>query len=222
MSTTTPFLGLDYAGLVSLCQILITIVGVGCVFMARLVWANAINREMAMKDELTRVLSRRSGNQIIRRYDRRQRSILWSLLKRVLNPTVAVLVIDVDRFGNFNTQHGHEGGDVVLKAVAQCLATNARHNDRVIRPGGEEFTVLMPGLNKVSAMEAAERLRAAVEQLQVPYNGMNLSVTVSVGCAVAGGNLGMDDVIRNADKALYRAKDGGRNRVEFWPLQERE
>jgi diguanylate cyclase (GGDEF)-like protein len=123
-------------------------------------------------------------------------------------------VFDLDNFKGYNDTRGHAAGDDALKSVAAVLAREIRTGDAVYRYGGEEFLVLLPEQTIETATFAAERLRVAVENLRIPHPAGGV-VTVSAGVA------GLDDKITSpdelfelADKALYRAKEGGRNRVE--------
>lgn len=157
--------------------------------------------EMAVTDALTGLRNRR--------YVRRH---LESLLRS--GATAAVLVIDVDRFKPLNDSHGHAAGDAALKQVAERLREHLRAVDVVARYGGEEFLVVMAGAGEEEAAAVAERLRAAVADAPVMAGSLALPVTVSIGVAVARGQAAADALIAAADAALYRAKEGGRNRVE--------
>ncbi|MGK2933714.1 MAG: diguanylate cyclase [Gemmatimonadaceae bacterium] len=122
----------------------------------------------------------------------------------------SVLMIDVDYFKRYNDSFGHLAGDEVLRGVARLLETTCRATDIVGRYGGEEFAIILPHAAEAGAREIAERLRAAVERQEWP----NASITVSVGIATASAEaMDADEVLREADFALYLAKQGGRNRV---------
>jgi diguanylate cyclase (GGDEF)-like protein len=129
---------------------------------------------------------------------------------------VAAILIDIDHFKEYNDRHGHLAGDEVLREVARTIAINVRPQDRVYRFGGEEFLVLLEGSDQEAAGEAAERLRIAVEALQIP-NAANLPwniLTVSAGVApVHLTDARNDEWIREADERLYVSKGAGRNRV---------
>jgi len=132
-----------------------------------------------------------------------------------------VALLDVDQFKRFNDGAGHLAGDAVLRSVAAALAGTARRGDTVYRYGGEEFLVLLPEQTLDGAALAAERLRAAVEALALrrPDGG---TVTVSVGVAGPGeGARRPEELFVLADRALYRAKEAGRNRVEVEAAGER-
>jgi two-component system chemotaxis family response regulator WspR len=131
----------------------------------------------------------------------------------------ALVMIDLDRFKSFNDCFGHAAGDECLRTVASCIAGAARHGDLVARYGGEEIVVLLRQACPADAALEAERLRAAVESLALPHeaNDHHGRVTVSMGVATfdGAGDLDAAAVLRRADEALYRAKRGGRNRVEL-------
>jgi diguanylate cyclase (GGDEF)-like protein len=123
-------------------------------------------------------------------------------------------LFDIDDFKGFNDSRGHAAGDETLKTVAAALQREIRTGDAVYRYGGEEFLVLLPEQTLESATLAAERLRAAVEQLRIPHPAGGV-VTVSAGVAGLDDKVaGPDELFELADKAMYRAKEGGRNRVE--------
>jgi len=130
--------------------------------------------------------------------------------------SVAVLMLDVDNFKSVNDELGHAIGDMALRQIASALRTNTRVFDSVARYGGEEFVVVMPGANEHEAMIAAERLRAAVEQLLFESEpGQRRQLTISIGVACCGrAGITADALLRAADQSLYVAKRGGRNRVE--------
>jgi diguanylate cyclase (GGDEF)-like protein len=121
------------------------------------------------------------------------------------------MLIDIDAFKAINDRYGHPAGDQCLREVAQCLTSRLRPGDLLARMGGEEFAVLLPGMTPAEATEAAERLRQAVEVLEVMVNGAAVRVTISVG--VAAGEADSALLMARADSALYLAKGGGRNRV---------
>jgi two-component system chemotaxis response regulator CheY len=125
-----------------------------------------------------------------------------------------VALLDVDHFKALNDSAGHRAGDDVLREVAAALARTIRRGDTLYRYGGEEFLVLLPEQTLAGAELAAERLRAAVEALGLEHPGGG-AVTASVGVAGLGSAAcSPDELFELADRALYRAKEGGRNRVE--------
>ena len=128
---------------------------------------------------------------------------------------LCLLMIDIDHFKSFNDTHGHEAGDEALKLVGDMLDQYFRGSDTVCRYGGEEFAVLMPGAPLEEARLRAEALRSAISGMQMAYQGQILgSLTVSAGVACwPESTTDFDGLFREADRALYRAKNTGRNRV---------
>jgi diguanylate cyclase (GGDEF)-like protein len=123
-------------------------------------------------------------------------------------------LFDIDDFKGYNDTRGHAAGDEALKTVAAALSREIRTGDAVYRYGGEEFLVLLPEQTLESATLAAERLRVAVEELRIPHPAGGV-VTVSAGVAGLDDTFtGPDELFELADQAMYRAKEGGRNRVE--------
>jgi diguanylate cyclase (GGDEF)-like protein len=133
---------------------------------------------------------------------------------RRADDAVGILMVDVDRFKLLNDRHGHATGDVVLRAVARTIAAAVRDVDLPARYGGEEFVVLLRNPSRPVALEVGERIREAVEGLDLRAVRVD-KVTVSVGAAVGdGGADRVPELVEAADRALYRAKRFGRNRVE--------
>jgi diguanylate cyclase (GGDEF)-like protein len=141
-----------------------------------------------------------------------------AMIRRYQRP-LACIMIDVDHFKAVNDLYGHATGDEVLRCVADVLTRTTRLEDVVARYGGEEFTILTPGVDVDGAMILAERIRVAIENLNISRGATVLRVTCSFG--VAGYDPEQPDtLIPQADTALYAAKSGGRNRVElFAPAQ---
>ena len=129
---------------------------------------------------------------------------------------LCVAVVDVDHFKAVNDRHGHAVGDEVLRRLAHCLASALRAGDHLGRFGGEEFLLVLPATPLAQAGLMAERLRAQVEALR-PLPAADPAVTASFGLAGLGDGEHLSDLLRRADRALYRAKDAGRNRVEIAP-----
>jgi diguanylate cyclase (GGDEF)-like protein len=130
----------------------------------------------------------------------------------------AVLVIDMDYFKQLNDTYGHLAGDEALRAIAAALSEELRGYDAVGRFGGEEFVALLPAVDAMTAASVAERIRGRIERLDVSVKRhagavTHIGVTASIGVAGAWGAADLDDLLRDADAALYRAKGGGRNTV---------
>ncbi|SEM13445.1 diguanylate cyclase (GGDEF) domain-containing protein [Pseudoxanthomonas sp. GM95] len=127
---------------------------------------------------------------------------------------VAVLALDLDRFKAINDAHGHHTGDRVLQAFSDTVRRCIRQDDLFARTGGEEFVVVSVGLDCDEAAQLAERIRVATEQMQLPQH-QGLHVGVSVGVACTARQMAVHELMDLADRALYAAKHGGRNRVEL-------
>src|SRR5690606_34815221 len=156
-------------------------------------------------DALTGLLNRRAIEYLLDREDQR--------LQRFGDP-FSVMLVDIDYFKRINDRLGHAAGDAVLCAVSRTLQSKAREVDRVARYGGEEFCILLPHTLQEGAHQAAERLRAAVNHIDIPWNDEQISVSISVGlaCAAEPGEP-LQSLLKRADEALYQAKAEGRNRV---------
>ena len=128
---------------------------------------------------------------------------------------VAVLMLDLDHFKEFNDRYGHPAGDEALRVFAHLLSSSIRENDVAARYGGEEFALYLPGLDASGAREVAERIRERTEATIIPLGpGSTGRITVSIGIAAAPAD-GVERMVllKAADEALYRAKQAGRNRV---------
>ncbi|MDR3249089.1 MAG: sensor domain-containing diguanylate cyclase [Treponema sp.] len=132
----------------------------------------------------------------------------------------SMMVIDVDKFKNFNDAFGHLAGDKVLETLAITVKQTVRAEDVPSRFGGEEFTVLLPNTGKEGAFLVAERLRIAVAEMKVPWDPVLPQVTISLGVYTFDHleQLSADGIILRADAALYVSKDQGRNRSTAWTL----
>jgi two-component system cell cycle response regulator len=127
---------------------------------------------------------------------------------------LSLLMLDLDYFKRINDTLGHLAGDCVLQEIAAQLARAVRNEDVVARFGGEEIAIVLRAINVDNAMLMAERLRKLVESTVILFEGKELRATVSIGVAEFGPNVTTpDQLVEAADKALYRAKHGGRNRV---------
>jgi two-component system cell cycle response regulator len=167
--------------------------------------ANRRLARQALTDELTGLANRRHGAHQLER-----EIALCVRHGRIL----ALVRVDVDHFKAINDTHGHQAGDQVLAAVASRLAEAVRGGDELARWGGDEFVAILPDTDKAGALRAAERLRAAVAAAPVEAAGTSLPVTISAGWAHWAGDT-PDDLLARADRALYKAKDAGRDAV--WP-----
>lgn len=168
--------------------------------------SHAIIREMSIRDELTGAYNRRHIMEQIE--SERQRVSRGG-------SRFAIGMLDIDHFKSVNDTHGHLAGDEVLRTVSNVIRNSLRSVDFYGRFGGEEFLIIMTRTDIKGAMLYAERVRGAIEQRRFPDVGINFRVTVSLGLTEYQGSEKIDKMIARADKALYRSKDGGRNRVEY-------
>lgn len=127
----------------------------------------------------------------------------------------AVSMIDIDHFKKINNSYGHDVGDEVIKALADALSCNVKGNDLVARFGGEKFCVVLKNITKENAAKIFVKIRATVASLVVKVKDHEIKFTVSIGFCMNDGDFDVDELIDIADDALYRAKEGGRNRVEM-------
>ncbi|MDK1388214.1 diguanylate cyclase [Sinorhizobium sp. 8-89] len=158
----------------------------------------------AKTDPLTGLLNRRSFQE---RYERQaqERNRIGS----------ALLVVDLDHFKDINDANGHDVGDIVLQSVGRLLSDTVRQSDVVARMGGEEFVVFLPNTEFGNARSLAERIRQNVQGAGLEVDGRQISITTSVGGHWHHGIVDLAVALKQADVALYRAKENGRNRVEF-------
>lgn len=126
---------------------------------------------------------------------------------------LTLLISDLDLFKQINDNHGHLAGDCVLRGSAKCLQGMLRGADQLFRYGGEEFVMLLPGSDREGALIVAERIRKGVAQASYDCEGKTISVTTSIGLAEMHDDDDANSLFDRADKALYRAKNSGRNRV---------
>lgn len=130
----------------------------------------------------------------------------------------SIIIMDVDKFKNFNDNYGHLAGDRVLECLAVTIKQGVRTEDVPSRFGGEEFTVLLPDSDEEAAWVVAERLRIMVSEMQVPWDPPLPKVTISLGVFTfsRATELSSEEIIHHADEALYLSKEQGRNRTTAW------
>jgi diguanylate cyclase (GGDEF)-like protein/PAS domain S-box-containing protein len=162
-------------------------------------------RDLATKDSLTEAYNRRHflerADEEVRRSDRHGRAL-------------SLCMLDADHFKNINDEFGHAAGDVVLRELARICRSHLRANDLLARVGGEEFTLLLPETALSGARAVAERVRVELEHATMRSpEGNALRITASFGVAEWKKGENLDGLLRRADRALYAAKDAGRNRV---------
>jgi diguanylate cyclase (GGDEF)-like protein len=128
----------------------------------------------------------------------------------------SLIMIDIDFFKNYNDAYGHQTGDLILRRIAQAMLENTRNSDMVCRYGGEEFCIICPELSKEDAKKTAEKLRQIVQALELPkiksVPTENLTISSGIASFPDDGSNAYQ-LIQNADKALYKAKESGRNQV---------
>jgi two-component system cell cycle response regulator len=175
-------------------------------YAAELAVANQRLQDLAGSDPLTGLPNRRYAMDDVTQ--------AWQTAV-VSGEPLACLMIDIDNFKRINDTHGHDVGDRVLAAIAQVLRANARAQDTVCRIGGEEFLVVCRATDVDTARLAGERLRAVVQATPIEMDGISHPVSISVGVSAVGrGSSNASVLLKQADQALYRAKQHGRNRVE--------
>ncbi len=165
--------------------------------------------ELATKDGLTGINNRRHLMELSREEMERAKRF---------GHAISLILVDLDFFKKVNDRHGHQAGDEVLRNTAELLLSGLRSFDILGRYGGEEFALILPETNPSNGVKMAERLRHRLEKHRIPYAGKTLEVTASFGVSGfenCSSEVDLDLLLRNADKALYRAKNKGRNRVEM-------
>jgi len=131
---------------------------------------------------------------------------------------LSAIMFDLDYFKQVNDTYGHPTGDVVLKKLTQTIKSILRESDLIFRWGGEEFFIILPETDLRVAYEIAEKIREQVAGLEIVFAGKNISVTISLGVACIASNDSSNDLVENADTALYLAKNNGRNRAECYRI----
>ncbi len=169
--------------------------------------ANKKLRDMAFKDGLTGLYNHRYFQELMDRE--------LSRAQRYRRP-LALIMIDIDHFKKINDTYGHPQGDVVLRSISRVIRESIRESDIAARYGGEEFAIVLPETDLKGAAAAAERIRRKVEAEKIKLNGKEVGVTISLGVAALerpGKGIKKSDIIDLADKALYKSKTSGRNKI---------
>lgn len=165
-------------------------------------------REQAIRDALTNLFNRRYLEETLERELARAAREGYPL---------CIVMMDIDHFKNVNDTYGHEAGDLVLKTLADSVTNQSRQGDFVCRYGGEEFVLVMPNINIEVARDRVNSLHRSISSLYIPFGRFNINITVSMGissCPLHGET--KEDLLRAADRALYTAKNMGRNRVAVY------
>lgn len=160
-------------------------------------------RSQALRDPLTGAFNRLAYNErIVQEYARWKR----------FDEGLSVIICDVDHFKSINDRFGHKAGDKALQLIVRILGEQLRETDFLARYGGEEFVILLPGASKPAASGVADKLRGAVERAKFHFNKQRISITLSCGIAYFKEGDEIEAPLVRADKALYSAKQAGRNR----------
>jgi diguanylate cyclase (GGDEF)-like protein len=182
----------------------IALVWLAGVYLARISGREHELMQLALLDPLTGAFNRRSFLEFSGKEEARTRRG---------GDQFAVLMLDIDHFKRINDQYGHPAGDAVIKALADVCTRALRPTDVIARYGGEEFVINLPNTDAAQAQRIAERVRLAVADARVPSEHGAIAFTVSIGLATCSDETPLAEAIARADKALYAAKRGGRNRV---------
>lgn len=164
-------------------------------------------KEMAMKDGLTGLYNHALLIELFEKeIDKQQRN----------NGSISFAMIDIDNFKKINDTYGHISGDTVLKELSNILMSSVRGGDIVGRYGGEEFSIVFPGIDEQNAFQLCERIRKEVEDFNFEIGIETVKITISIGINFneLKGIINKREIIQKADEALYRAKHNGRNRME--------
>ena len=166
-------------------------------------------KEMASKDGLTGLFNHALLMDLFSKEYKKQERNLGEL---------NFVMLDIDYFKKVNDTYGHTAGDIILKELSDILIKASRNGDIVGRYGGEEFSIVLPETSAENAYKLCERIRATVESTEFYTGKENIRITISMGlyCKEINDNISSDDMIKSADKALYAAKQAGRNRVEIF------
>jgi len=178
--------------------------------------SNAIERsrllrileDRAVRDELTNVLNRRGFLQIANA----------ELIRgRRYNHPIGMILLDMDHLKRINDTYGHAAGDMALVEISKFCITNTREIDVIGRWGGDEFVILLPESDEESTIRAATRLQQSISEHSIHILGQDIQLSISAGVALAGKDIStIDELFKNADSALYLAKEAGRNRIKAY------
>jgi diguanylate cyclase (GGDEF)-like protein len=220
MAISGAFDDLTYTSIISFVLTAAVFMAAGAYFLEHIDRRNFLHRlrgsllhaqllEKSEHDELTGLLNRHSLARI--------RENLWNGGSRMR--TVAAILLDIDHFKLFNDVHGHLEGDDCLRAVAKSIAEQVGETARVFRFGGEEFLILAKDAEALGTLAMAERIRSAIESLNIRHRGLpDGRVTVSIGLAIGRpSEHALEELLSQADTALYEAKHMGRNMVAMSP-----
>ncbi len=166
--------------------------------------------EMNIKDGLTGVYNRRFfQTRLNEEFQRHKR----------YGTKLSLILFDIDFFKKVNDNHGHQCGDAVLQEVAAVIASSIRQTDFLVRYGGEEFCCLLPQTDLADAIVLAERFRKIIEAQVTTFQEKKVNVTISLGVSAPMPGDSAESLLKRTDEALYQAKNSGRNRVVFMPME---
>lgn len=171
-----------------------------------LIRTEAVLREQSVRDSLTGLFNRRYMEETLRReINRATRK----------NYTLGVMMLDIDNFKSINDTYGHTAGDVVLREFSKMISRNIREEDIACRYGGDEFIIVLPDTSLEVTCERAEKILSLTKSMQILFEGgSNNEISTSIGISFFPENgFSKADLLRNADMALFRAKNEGRNRM---------
>jgi len=164
-------------------------------------------------DFLTKVPNRAAWGERLR--------IEYIRYKRYQHP-LSLAVIDIDKFKKINDTFGHLAGDKVLNVIAQTLQKSLRNSDFIARYGGEEFAVLLPEISSENMHTLLEKLGRTIKAIPFKFKKENISISISIGCATFEQDDDIDDAFERADRALYHAKNNGRNQVVYFSKEQQK
>ena len=177
-----------------------------------------LNKTLIEKDKLTKELEKIATKDSLtgignRRYYFELGEKAFSFAKRN-DSFLSLITIDIDNFKDINDKFGHQAGDSVLKLVASSMLSELRKSDILARVGGEEFSIVLPNTDLDKAISIAEKIRIKIKNIDYKHNSVDVIVTGSFGVSQnSETDIDLDDIYARADKALYKAKSSGKNRV---------
>jgi two-component system cell cycle response regulator len=173
--------------------------------------AHAKMAEMSIEDELTKLHNRRYFIEALEgEFERANR----------YETEIALVIMDLDLFKKINDKYGHPAGDTVLSEIGRILKEHVRRNDIACRYGGEEFAVILPNVSRDNIFAVYERFREMVSEHLFEYESNQFHITISIGIAFGNDVKSINDLLVHADRALYQAKDTGRNKTVIYIAKE--
>lgn len=174
------------------------------IFLRYVIELNEKLVDLAHKDSLTGLLNRRFAFELMERQtqylDRKQGA-------------ACIIMTDIDKFKSVNDQYGHPAGDEAIRTFASVILAETRKYDVACRYGGEEFLLFLPDTDLSTATQIAERVRTKLKAIEITEQNAKFSITASFGVATLASGFALENTINNADKALYQAKEAGRDQV---------